>query len=250
MKDIIPGAEPVFFRGNNTGFLFIHGFTASPFEGRDLARWLHEKLGISISVPLLTGHGTKPEDLLGITWSQWFDDVVGSYHKLKKDAERIFVCGQSMGAALALKLAAGETVSGLISLAGAVFLKDWRLSLLPLFRNLITFHYKSKGPDIKNSVIKTQVPTYHKYPVKSIDQLLSLFRSTRSELNKVTAPALLIHSQKDRTVHFSNLDFIYNHISSQKKEKVVLNHSYHVISIDLEKEQIYQKILRFIEENI
>ena len=249
MTEIIPGAEPINLPGNKTGFLFIHGFTASPFEGKELARWLHEKLGLSVSVPLLTGHGTRPEDLLEITWKDWFSDVINNYQDLKKTTDRIFVCGQSMGASLALKLAAREPVAGIISLAGAVFLKDWRLSLLPLFRNLITFHYKSRGPDIKNSAIKPQVPTYHKYPVKSIDQLLSLFRATRSELTKINAPALLIHSQKDRTVHFSNLDFIYNHISSRIKEKMVLDESYHVISIDLEKEQIYQKIENFIRDN-
>jgi carboxylesterase len=250
MKDIIPGAEPLNLRGNKTGFLFIHGFTASPYEGKELAEWLHEELGLSVSVPLLLGHGTHPKDLLQITWKDWYNDITSKYLDLKKSSSRIFVCGQSMGAALALKLAASEKVAGVISLAGAVFLKDWRLSLLPFFRNLITYHYKSKGPDIKNTAIKEQVPTYQKYPVKSIDQLLALFRSVRNELEKVTAPALLIHSKKDRTVHFSNLDYIYTHISSLTKEKMILEDSYHVISIDLEKERIYQRMLKFINDNI
>jgi carboxylesterase len=187
---------------------------------------------------------------LQITWKDWYNDISSKYFDLQKSCNQIFVCGQSMGAALAMKLAVKEKVAGIISLAGAVFLKDWRLSLLPLFRNLITYHYKSKGPDIKNTAIKEQVPTYQKYPVKSIDQLLALFRSARNELGKVTAPALLIHSKKDRTVHFSNLDYLYTHISSVVKEKMVLEDSYHVISIDLEKEQIYRRILNFINDNI
>ena len=250
MKEIIPGAEPLFLQGNETGFLFIHGFTASPFEGKELAEWLHEKVGLTASVPLLPGHGTHPEDLLQLTWKDWYAEVESKYLEIKNTCNRVFICGQSMGAALALKLAAHKKVSGVISLAGAVFLKDWRLSLLPLFRNLITYHYKSKGPDIKDAVIKHQVPTYQKYPVKSIDQLLSLFRSVRNDLKQVDAPALLIHSKKDRTVHFSNLDYIYMHISSQIKEKMILEDSYHVISIDLEKERIYQQILNFINNNL
>jgi carboxylesterase len=147
---------------------------------------------------------------------------------------------------LALRLAARQPVRGLVTLAGAVFLKDWRLSLLPLARNFITFHYKSKGPDIKDRNMKPKIPTYHKYPVRSIDELLSLFKSVRNDLASVKTPALLIHSKSDRTVHFNNLDYIMNHISSGVKEKLVLEESYHVISIDVEKELIFNRIKEFI----
>jgi carboxylesterase len=246
MTEFIPGAAPVFIKGNKTGFLFIHGFTATPHEGKDLVEWLHSELGITAAVPLLKGHGTRPEDLLNVTWKDWYSDVENKYSELLKICDNIYVCGQSMGAALALKLAARQTVSGLITLAGAVFLKDWRLSLLPLARNFITFHYKSKGPDIKDREVKPKIPTYRKYPVKSIDELLSLFKSVRNDLASVTTPALLIHSKSDRTVHFSNLEYIMNHISSAVKEKLVLEESYHVISIDVEKERIFNRIKDFI----
>ncbi len=247
---VLPGAEPFFRKGNRDGFLFIHGFTGAPYEGREIAERLHRELNLTVSVPLLPGHGTHPRDLLHITWLDWYAHVRETYFKLKKQCSRIFVCGQSMGGALALHLASHHPVEGVITLAGAVFLKDWRLRLLPIARHLLRYQHKSKGPDIRNKELKQQIPSYPKYPVKSVDQLLALLHHVRLDLMEVTAPALLIHSRKDRTVSYENLDYIYQHIASSRKRKVTLEHSYHVISIDVEKEQVYQEIKRFISSEL
>jgi carboxylesterase len=244
------GAEPLFIQGNRVGFLFIHGFTASPHEGREIAIRLNQQEGWTVSVPLLPGHGTSPENLRGLSWENWFGFAGQKLNELKETCEQIFICGQSMGGSIALCLAAQYPVEGLISLAGAAFLKDWRLILLPLARHVMTYNHKSKGPDIRDAALKNEVPTYTKYPVRSVDQLLQLLRHTRSELNKVTTPALLIHSRNDRTIHFSNLEYIYDHIASPRKQMVVLQDSYHVISIDVEKEIVFDKIHAFIKSNM
>ncbi len=247
---VLPGAEPLFLIGSKIGFLFIHGFTGAPYEGREIARRLHTELGFTVSVPLLPGHGTRPQDLLPVHWTDWYRAVREHYFTLKQQCERVFVCGQSMGGALVLHLASHHPVDGVISLAGAVFLKDWRLYLLPLARHILTYQHKSRGPDIRNKALKSQVPSYHKYPVKSVDQLLELLHHVRADLMEVTAPALLIHSRKDRTVTYQNLDYIYQHIASTQKQKVTLENSYHVISIDVEKETVYQEIKQFILDQI
>jgi len=250
MEKLMPGAEPLFIEGNKTGLLFIHGFTASPYEGRDMAQRLHERSGLTVSVPLLPGHGTSPDDLRDKTWKDWYNFIEDKLLELKKSCQYVFVCGQSMGAAMALRLAAHQTFQGVICLAGAVFLKDWRLILLPLARRIVTYHYKSKGPDIRNKSLKEEIPNYPKYPVRSVDQLLELFDDVRKDLPNITIPALLIHSRKDRTIHFSNLQYIYDHIGSANKATMVLEESYHVISIDVEKEQVFKRIDQFINQNV
>jgi carboxylesterase len=250
MEKLMPGAEPLFIKGNETGILFIHGFTASPYEGRAMARWLHDKSGLTVSVPLLPGHGTRPDDLRDKTWKDWYQYCEDKLVELKENCRYVFVCGQSLGAALALRLAAHHTFQGVICLAGAVFLKDWRLVLLPLARKMVTYHYKSKGPDIRDKSLKEEIPNYSKYPVRSVDQLLQLFEQVRKDLPNITIPALLIHSRKDRTIHFSNLKYIYDHIASRMKETMVLEESYHVISIDVEKEQVFNRIDHFINQNV
>jgi len=250
MGNLMPGAEPLFIKGNDMGLLFIHGFTASPYEGSDLARWLHKTSGLTVSIPLLPGHGTHPEDLRDKTWEDWYNFTEDKLFELKKICQHVFVCGQSVGAAIALRLAAYQTFQGVICLAGAVFLKDWRLIFLPLARKIVTYHYKSKGPDIRNKSLKQEIPNYPKYPVHSVDQLLELFDNVRKDLPQITIPALLVHSRKDRTIHFSNLQYIYDHIASSSKEIMVLEESYHVISLDVEKEQVFRRIDQFINQNV
>ncbi len=245
---LMPGAEPIFLAGNEVGFLFIHGFTASPFEGKELGERLNAEFGLTVSVPLLPGHGTNPASLQHVRWIDWYLKAREAYLELKKVCQKVFVCGQSMGAALTLHLASHHPVAGFVTLAGAVFLKDWRLKLLPFARRIITYQYKSKGPDIRNAALKSVIPTYHKYPINSVYELLNLLRHTKEDLPEVTAPALLIHSKKDRTVHISNLDYIYRHISSTEKKKIVLENSYHLISLDVEKEKVYQEIRSFIQK--
>ena len=247
-EKILPGAEPIFTPGDSIGFLFVHGFTGAPYEGRELARRIHQELGATVSVPLLPGHGTAPENLNGIHWLEWYDTVRQKYFELKENCDKVIVCGLSMGGALSLHLASHHPVDGVISMAGAVFLKDWRLHLLPFARHIIPYQYKSKGPDMRDEKLKQQVPSYPKYPVRSVDQLLALLQHVREDLSEITAPALLVHSRKDRTVHFDNLQYIYDHISSAEKEMLVLENSYHIVSLDVEKDQVFRKVISFMKK--
>ncbi len=245
----LPNSKPIFKKGNDVGFLFIHGFTGTTFEGQELADRMHGELGVTISVPLLPGHGTTPEHLKGIKWEEWYFFVRQKFLELRNQCAHVFICGQSMGASLVLHLASHHKVTGVISLAGAVFLKDWRLKFLPIARNIIPYHHKSKGPDVRNKALKHEIPCYRKYPVKSVDELLNLLEHTRQDLPEITAPALLFHSSGDRTISPENLSYIHKHIGSQTKIKVELNQSYHVISLDVEKEQIFQHIRSFVKDN-
>lgn len=247
-EKLLFGAEPLFEKGNDIGFLFLHGFTATPYEGKELTEILHGELKLTVSAPLLPGHGTNPEDLKRIEWRDWTAFALKKYRELKAQCRSVVVCGQSMGGTLALNLAATEPVNGIITLAGAVFLKDWRLYLLPVARHIIPYQYKSKGPDVKNKNLKKTIPSYHKYPVRSIHQLLKLMDHTRQKLPSITAPALLVHSDKDRTINFGNLQYIYDHISSTRKEMLVLENSYHLISLDIEKERVFNRIKSFIQD--
>ena len=93
---LLSGADPIFIEGNEIGFLFVHGFTATPYEGKELSEWLYKQSGITISIPLLPGHGTRPADLKGVSWIDWYKHIKEKYYDLKKRCERIIVCGQSM----------------------------------------------------------------------------------------------------------------------------------------------------------
>lgn len=247
IPNLMLGAEPVFSKGGETGIIFFHGFTGSPYEGKEFASHFSQK-GYTVWVPLLPGHGTHPRDLIDIRWSDWYRYGEDCLTKLRKQCNRIIVAGQSMGSALALSLAANHPVEAVVSLAGAVFLKDWRLIFLPIARKIIPYHYKSRGPDVSLKEAKKNSASYRKYPVKSIDEFLSLLDFAKGNLKKINAPLLLIHSKNDHTVTYKNMDYIYTHVSSAIRKKFTLQNSYHIVSIDNERVEVFQIIENFLKE--
>ena len=67
---LLAGAEPFFHRGGPTGALLCHGFTGSPQSLRPWAQFLAEA-GLSVSLPLLPGHGTSWQDMNRTTSDDW-----------------------------------------------------------------------------------------------------------------------------------------------------------------------------------
>ncbi|MFH1287875.1 MAG: alpha/beta fold hydrolase, partial [bacterium] len=138
-------------------FLLIHGFTASSWEMGDLGQYLYIK-GFNVYGMLLEGHGTKKEDLLDIKWEDWYQSVEDAYELTKLIGDKVIVVGLSTGGNLALHLAANKPeVSGVISLASAIFFEDWKINfsgagkyfikynLRPLPSGLKPYYYENRA---------------------------------------------------------------------------------------------------------
>ena len=65
---ITPG--PFFLAGGPVGVLLMHGFTGSPPEMRRLGDSLYGE-GLTVSAPLLPGHGTTTDECNSVRWQQW-----------------------------------------------------------------------------------------------------------------------------------------------------------------------------------
>ena len=105
MQSIPADAEPFFFAGGSTGCLLLHGFSATPQEMRFLGEHLHAR-GYTVSGVRLAGHGTSLDDFARTTWHDWYATAQAALSDLRAQTASISVVGQSMGALLALCLAA------------------------------------------------------------------------------------------------------------------------------------------------
>ena len=240
---VISGCEPFYIKGNNIGCLLIHGFTSSPYEFRFLVDHLKNK-SYTVHVPLLPGHGRSHQVLKNCSWYDWYDSVKNELFQLKKICTKIFIIGLSMGGALALHLAAHYEVNGVVALAPGLYLKN---KLAPLAHFLYPFFpYKRKfsGPDISNN---EKTLTYDKIPLKSLSQLLKFFKHLEHDLQDIYAPTLVIFSKKDHVVQGKSAITIYKKIASTDKRILELNHSYHILTLDLEREKVFDEISYFIE---
>ncbi len=200
--------------------------------------------GIDVEGVCLPGHGTRAEDLEGVTWSDWFEAVRETVQRMRERCDRVFVCGQSLGGTLALHTAANEKVDGVITLAAVLYLRDWRLWMLPVLKHVMRWRH-SPGNDIAKPGV-TDVGSYGRMPLSSVHELVQLGRIVHSELPRIRVPALVIHGAEDHVAPASNADEIYAHIGSQHKEILRLRRSYHVVSLDNDFDLVVDRSLRFI----
>ncbi|CAM5539358.1 Alpha/beta fold hydrolase OS=Streptomyces alboniger OX=132473 GN=CP975_09335 PE=4 SV=1 [Streptomyces alboniger] len=134
---VLPGAEPFRHEGGETGVLLCHGFTGSPQSLRPWAAFLAER-GLTVSLPLLPGHGTRWEDMQLTGWQDWYAEVDRELRALRERCSQVFVAGLSMGGTLALRLAAkhGETVSGVVVVNPANRMHGLAAHALPVVHHL------------------------------------------------------------------------------------------------------------------
>lgn len=239
---ILPGCEPAYLQGDRTGCLLLHTYTGSPYELHLLGELLHQQ-GHTIHIPLLPGHGTSPANLKKIKWYQWFEAAKNELFQLRKQCDRVFVIGMSMGGTLALHLAAHYEVNGVVALAPGLFLRNRFAGLSGLLSPLVPYSRKRTGPDIKADV---QTNSYDRIPLKSTSELLKFFRHLKSDLPDVYSPTLIIYARNDHVVHPRSAKYIFRNISSADKKIMELKESYHIITLDLEKDIVFKEVLRFI----
>lgn len=239
--------EPFFFPGNEIGCLLIHGFTGTPNEMRELGEYLAGQ-GFTVKGVRLAGHGTSPLDMERTTWEDWFGSVLEGYRQLKEITRKVFPIGLSLGAALALHLAAHHEVDGVIALSAPAFIKDPRLFFLPLLKHFIRF-VKKGPPDFVDTTVPQRHLDYPVYPTRSIEQLLKFLAHLRGELSLVKAPVLFIHSRTDKSVPPENPLYLFQNISSAEKSIIWIEKSGHVITEDIAREEVFNACADFIRRH-
>ncbi|MHB8878480.1 MAG: alpha/beta hydrolase, partial [Myxococcaceae bacterium] len=120
---------------------------------------------------------------------------------------RVFVCGLSMGALLAVLLAArhaGE-VSGLALLAPALRFRGPTMALLRAVRRLPVLELarpwvRKTGIDIEDEAERAAAPVLPAFPSVRLRDVFELQDAVRSALPRVTAPTLIAVAARDHVV--------------------------------------------------
>lgn len=246
-EQVLKEAEEFYFKGNNIGVLVIHGFTGSTQSIRFLGEEIAEE-GYTVYGPRLTGHGTSHEDMEKASYQDWVKNVEDGYYKLKETCADIFVCGLSMGGTLTLYLAENHPeIKGIMPINAAINMPEMIKNYKILSKSETRF-VEGIGSDIKKEgVIEL---AYSKTPVKSISDIIALTENVRKSLVKITSSALIIKSREDHVVPPGNSDEIISNISSVDKKLLELQNSYHVATLDYDKELIAKECIAFIRSRI
>jgi len=242
---ILQCASPIHFQGNKTGILVIHGFTGTTQSIRFLSEQFRDA-GYTVLAPRLSGHGTAPQDMAAKTYLDWIFNVEEALATLKETCTTIFVAGLSMGGTLTLYLAEKyPEIAGIMPINAAIDLpglkKDYEKFTAEEKR-----YVDGIGSDVKDEEVKELA--YRQTPVKAMEQLLLLMEEVREKLSLIKMPTLIFSSEVDHVVPPENSQYIFDAIRSETKTIQSLENSYHVATIDHDKELIASKCLQFIAE--
>jgi carboxylesterase len=243
--------------GNGAGVsaLLIHGLTGTPYEMRYLGECLAER-AVRVRGVKLAGHAGMPEELGPVSYDNWYESVVNGLEDLRQYGEPIVVVGLSMGAVLSARLAAdqGESVAGLAMLAPAFFLNMSTSLALRGLRGVLgsiteSIYLLNPGlSDIHDAAARSVHPSCRLMPLSAPMKLLDLSAVVRPMLSRITQPALVIHARRDHTCPMrKNVSYVMKHLGSLEKRAVELEDSYHVITVDSDKERIVDEVTAFVE---
>lgn len=252
-KDIHPHARPIALKGkSDLAFLLIHGYTGSPTDFNGLPVFLEENLSASVYAPLLPGHGTRVEDLRGLTKNDFIKAVEQELESLLAKHNRVVVGGHSFGGQLALHLSARYPVHGVVITAAPVrpaFLLSipglyefWKFFLRKEFFSKVRSEIQMQARMEANSFSYDQMPAYGLKLICDINQdLKKILKNTKS-------PLLSFYVKKDSIADVSSGEEIEGLVSSVKKRTHILDSLEHGVFFTNDAPQIYQEVVEFFRD--
>jgi carboxylesterase len=230
---------------SHVGVVLVHGFTGTPQSMRPWSQALAEA-GCSVRLPRLPGHGTTWQEMQATRWEDWFAEADRAVRELQELCPQVFVMGLSMGATLTLRLAEehGEDLAGIVTVNASLTSQDRRLKLLPLLR-----HVLRSVPGVAGDIAKPGMTElgYDRVPVQAMASLVQLWEVTRHDLGRIRCPVLARRSATDHVVEAASGALLLAGLTGNPDvTEVVLQHSFHVATLDHDAELIQQLSLDLI----
>lgn len=234
--------------GGPVGVLIGHGFTSTPQSvapwGQALASYGH-----TVRIPLLPGHGTRWPDLNRVTWHDWYNTLSEQLDELLTCCDQVVVAGQSLGGALALRLAQERSpdIAGVMVANPAVLLTSPEIKLVPFLQ-----HFLPAVPGVAGDIKQPgQAEVAYRYtPLKAVHSMLDLMAKVRADMHKVTTPLLLAYTDIDHVVPRESIRYVRNHVASDRVQELRCAASYHVVTLDYDAQLLCETSDKFIAEHV
>jgi carboxylesterase len=240
------------------GVLLLHGFTGNPDTIRPLVAPLRA-LDLAVVLPLLRGHGAdSPENLRGITWPDWLADATAALAELHSQVDRVIVVGHSMGALVALELAAdqGPGLDSLVLMATPLQLASPLApgrplqALRPLLQRLLRSWPIPKS--YADPRLGCNDGSYPWAPMGALISFLALVERTGTRLKEVTLPTLILQSHGDPVVLDTSAETLLAGLTTPAAEKRIVwfERSGHELLRDVDRDAVIEAVLQFVGERL
>jgi carboxylesterase len=240
--------------------LLLPGLNGGGLELGQLPSFLKSN-GFDTVIPEIKGYlYGSPAD----HYESWFSQIHNALDLLKAEYKTINLAGISMGATLALAVATQRTDISSIALYSPVLRYDgWSV---PRYSFLLDIAYSLgirnweyserepfgiKNPDLRRRVrekFKSQELSEVGAPLITATHLheaKGLMSYTTKNLDAITSRLLLIQSVEDDTCSVWSAEKILANVKSDLRRVIWLGNSYHIVTIDNEREIVLNETLRF-----
>ncbi len=242
---ILPGAEPYSATGDGRGALVLHGFTGNPQSMRGLALALADA-GFTVEMPLLPGHGTAIDDMVPTRWEDWSGAAEAAYVELAARSDAVVVVGLSMGGTLSIWLAEHHPEIAAIAVVNPLVTPPEPDALA--FIQAMIDGGDEVAPGIGSDIAAGGCGRVGLPRVCPCGPALSLFAGVaevEAELESVTCPVLVFTSLQDHVVDPKSSELLVARAKGPV-EQVMLERSYHVATLDYDKDEIEARTVEFL----
>jgi carboxylesterase len=237
--------------GGRSQILLLHGYTGSPYDLRVVGDFL-AKHQCHVVAPLLQGHGSKSRLLNNVEYVDWLNQanaVIESFDKTRP----IIIGGLSMGALLAISLAARYQIKALLLFSPALSLTLLaKLTIMSADFGLINknaFLPKlSGGSDIMDPEAKQKTPAYKEMPVGGLLQFNKLRLMAKKSLIDVACPVFMAFGKHDASI--DAYDSYRIAMAGLRQKQPVFSQFYdrskHVVTLDYDREKLCHDLWQFL----
>jgi carboxylesterase len=246
------------------GFLLIHGLGGTPVEMRFVGNGL-ARAGYTVRCPQLAGHCGSFEDLRATGWRDWYATADDALSLLCKTCRKVIVGGLSMGAILALRLAAErpDDVHGTALFAPTLKLDGWGVPWYSMLFNLVRDRrtadlvaFSEREPyGIKDARVRALVMAainsgdsskagQFSNPGRVMLELRWLVNTVRRELGSIRQPTLIVHPRDDDRASLRNAAYLQGALGGMV-DTCVLDDSYHIVTVDRQRDLVVQRTVAF-----
>lgn len=261
--------NPITLAGGEHAVLLIHGLQSSPVELLPLAKRL-QQAGYTVHMPHIAGygfaHGDTPRSVTH--WQDWHAKAMDEFRALQRQYKTVAVGGLCIGGTLSLSIAAEleDEVAALTLLSTTLWYDGWAMPWYRPFRYLgyiwpirYWYTYKEREPfGLKNEQLRRWVAREmaHKdasmvgasrLNLPAIQEAERMIAVVKKTMARVTAPAIIIHAEEDEVASPRSARYIAQNIGSRTIESVTLHNSYHMITVDNERDQVASDTIHFFD---
>lgn len=245
---------------SNSITILLPGLNGGGLELGQLPGFLGSN-GFKTLIPKINGYlyGSEPD-----SFEDWVSQVHNAIDEIKDEYKTINLAGISMGSTLALAVASQRSDISSIALLSPVLRYDgWSV---PWYRFLLDVAYKFgirnwkyserepfgiKNPDLRrrirdkfkaNELSEVGAPLI---TARHLHEAKGLMSYVIKNLDAISSRLLIVQSVEDDTCTVWSAEKILSDAKSDLRRVIWLGNSYHIVTIDNEREVVLNEVLRF-----